>query len=148
MLHQVLSLFQLRLPSFLTSVYRSHPETHASDTALLGSGNVDTCAIDLPQLVQKCVTEELERAGLRGQHFSVRLSDISRGSVEMQFVAFVKVDRYIPDLLDRSQVIEAQVRSRLNRIYQIQLHQMFWRLGDGAITPFERELCEIRKKKH
>lgn len=148
MLHQVLSLFQFRLPAFLSSGHRPRLDTQPTDSGLLGSDNLDTCAIDLPLMVQQCVAEELERAGLRAHQFSVKLSDVSRRGIEMSYVAFVKVERYIPDLLDRSQVVEAQVRDRLQRVYQIQLAQMFWRWGEGAVTPYEEELRHLRQKKH
>lgn len=146
MLQQVLSRIHFRLPSFLTSGHRPRLDTVPTDTGLLGSDNVDTCAIDLPQMVQQCVTEELVRAGLKHHQFGVKLSDISRRGIEMSYVAFIKVDRYVPDLLDRSQVIEAQVRDRLQRVYQIELRQMFWRWGEAAVTPYEVELRQLRQK--
>lgn len=116
---------------------------HAINFAGIEDDVNDTRNVDIAMLVSALLTEVIAKHGIDRRNLAIHVREFPNQTTLYGYVAFVRLDRYIPDLLDQSKAIETKARIALKRQYQVSLLQIYWRWGEKASTPFDIELASV-----
>lgn len=101
--------------------------------------SLDTRQASLTMLIGDALADCMIEAEVLSGSFRAKVAPVapSPGAVAQNYIIFLRLDSYVPQLLDRSKAIEEFVIRYMARRFGINITQIYWRWGEEARTPFD-----------
>ena len=101
--------------------------------------SIDTRQASLTTLIRDTLTDCMIEAEVLSGSFRAKVVPVAPtpDAVAQNYIIFLRLDSYVPLLMDRSKAIEVFVIRQMARRFGVTITQIYWRWGDGAQTPYD-----------